>query len=107
MWLLFSVGGVLTALFVPILLLLFGIAFPLGWMTPPDHTHLVAVLQYHLIRVALLALCVFAFFHCAYRFRYILRDSMQLKHATRIVTTACYASAITGSIVAGYILLGA
>jgi hypothetical protein len=37
------VGGhdlVLAAVFLPILALLFGLAFPLGWLDPPDHEHL-------------------------------------------------------------------
>src|SRR5438309_1280916 len=32
LWLLFSAGGVLAALLLPVLLLLFGVAFPLGWL---------------------------------------------------------------------------
>ena len=33
-WLMFSAGGVLAAVFLPILILLFGLAFPLGWLDP-------------------------------------------------------------------------
>jgi hypothetical protein len=43
LWLLFSAGGVASALFVPILVLLFGLAFPLGWLSPPSHEHLSGV----------------------------------------------------------------
>ena len=42
-WLMFSAGGVLAAVFLPILILLFGLAFPLGWLDPPDYDHLRAV----------------------------------------------------------------
>ena len=42
-WLLFSAGGVVAALFLPVLLLLFGVAIPLGWVDAPDHEHLLAV----------------------------------------------------------------
>src|SRR5262249_27408589 len=38
LWLLFSAGGVLSALLTPILALLFGLAFPLRWLQPPTHT---------------------------------------------------------------------
>jgi fumarate reductase subunit D len=31
-WLLFSAGGVLAAMVLPVLVLLFGLAFPLGWL---------------------------------------------------------------------------
>ena len=35
LWMLFSAGGVLSAMLMPILVLLFGVAFPLGWLTAP------------------------------------------------------------------------
>jgi fumarate reductase subunit D len=36
-WLLFSAGGVVAALFLPLLMLLFGLAAPLGWISAPSH----------------------------------------------------------------------
>jgi fumarate reductase subunit D len=36
-WLMFSAGGVLAAVFLPILVIIFGLAFPLGWADPPDY----------------------------------------------------------------------
>ena len=33
----FSGGGVMAAVFLPVLAFLFGLAFPLGWIAPPDH----------------------------------------------------------------------
>ena len=33
LWLLFSAGGVVSALLLPIHLLLFGLAIPLGWVS--------------------------------------------------------------------------
>ena len=44
LWLLFSAGGVLSAMLMPILLLLFGIAFPFGWVAAPSHAQMLAVL---------------------------------------------------------------
>ena len=40
LWLLFSAGGVLSAMLMPILLLLFGVAFPFGWVAAPSHAHM-------------------------------------------------------------------
>src|SRR5207249_4193861 len=57
-WLLFSAGGVVTALMVPVLLLLFGVVFPLGWVSYPDHAHLLAVVGNPISRLVLLGLCV-------------------------------------------------
>ena len=39
MWLLFSAGGVVAALVLPVLLVLFGVAIPLGWVAAPDYAH--------------------------------------------------------------------
>lgn len=105
LWLLFSAGGMVTALLTPIILLLFGVILPLELLVPPDHKHLLVVLNYPLIRVALLGVCVLALFHCAHRFYYIFRDGLRLKHPKQINPIICYTGAITGSIIAGYILL--
>ena len=74
LWLLFSAGGVLAALLIPVLVFLFGLAFPLGWLTPPSHDHLLAVLRNPLARIALFLLCMLSLFHWAHRFRYTLYD---------------------------------
>jgi fumarate reductase subunit D len=105
MWLLFSAGGMLAALLVPILLLLFGVLIPLRWVAPPDHAHLLAVLRYPPTRAVLLGLCVLALFHAAHRFHFVLRDGLRLMHRSQAVARACYSSAIIGSVLAGYILL--
>lgn len=105
LWLLFCAGGVVAALLTPILFLLFGIIFPLGLVAPPDHERLLAALHYPLIRVVLLGVCVFALFHWAHRFHYILRDGLRLKPPYLVINVICYTGAITGSIMAGYILL--
>ncbi|WP_248965844.1 fumarate reductase subunit D [Sphaerisporangium perillae] len=107
LWLLFSAGGVLSALLIPAMLFLFGVAFPLGWVSPPGHAHLSAVLGHPVTRVVLLGLCVLALFHWAHRFRYALSDGLQLKHLDRAINLFCYGGALAGSAVAGYLLLAA
>ena len=46
LWLLFSAGGVLSAMLMPILLFLFGVAFPLGWLAAPGYAQVLAVLTH-------------------------------------------------------------
>jgi fumarate reductase subunit D len=104
-WLLFSTGGVVAALVAPVLLVLFGLAFPLGWLSSPGHDHLLAVVHHPLTRVVLLGVCVMALFHWAHRFRYTLYDGLQLKRLRNPIAWACYGSALVGSVVAGYVLL--
>ena len=48
LWMLFSAGGVVSAMLMPSLLLLFGIAFPLGWVVPPSYDHMLTVLGHPL-----------------------------------------------------------
>jgi fumarate reductase subunit D len=66
---------------------------------------LLSALDHSLIRLALLGVCVLALFHCAHRFSYVLHDGLRLKHPKRITAKTCYTGAITGSIIAAYILL--
>jgi len=106
LWILFIAGGVLSALLMPALLFLFGLAFPLGWMAPPTHAHLLAVLRHPLARLALFALCTLSLFHWAHRFRYTLYDGLQVKHLDELVNTFCYGGAIVGSAAAAYLLWG-
>jgi fumarate reductase subunit D len=102
LWLLFSAGGVLAALLTPVLALLFGLAFPLGWLPPPTHAHLLAVIGHPLTRGALLLFCVLSLFHWAHRFRYTLCDGLQIKHLNEVVNLFCYGGAVVGSAVALY-----
>ncbi len=96
-WLLFSTGGVLAAVLLPSLVLLFGLAVPLGWVTPPDHGHLLAVVAHPLTLVVLLGTFVLLLVHSAHRFRYTLYDGLQVKKK-RTVAVLCYGTAIVGSV---------
>ena len=103
LWLLFSGGGVAAALFVPILLLLLGLAFPLGWIDPPDHADVLGLVRHPLTRLVLFGLCALAFAHWAHRFRYTLYDGLQLKHT--LINLACYGVALIGTLLAAIVLL--
>jgi fumarate reductase subunit D len=104
LWLLFSAGGVLSALLMPSLVFLFGLAFPLGWLPPPTHQHMVAVVGHPLARIVLFSLCLLSLFHWAHRFRYTLYDGLQIKHLNEVIVTVCYGGAIVGSLAAAYLL---
>jgi fumarate reductase subunit D len=105
LWLLFSAGGVLAALFIPVLVFLFGVAFPLEWISSPRHDQLLALLRNPLTFVVVLGLCVLALFHWAHRFRYTLYDGLQIKHLNGLINLFCYGGAVLGSIAAAYVLL--
>lgn len=104
-WLAFSAGGVAAAVFAPVLLFLFALALPLGWISPPDHAHLVDVLGHPLSRLVLLGVCVAALFHFAHRFRYTLYDGLQLARHATVISAGTYGLALLGSAAAAYVLL--
>ena len=78
-WLMFSGGGVMAAVFLPILVFLFAFAFPLGWVDAPDHDHLAAVVGHPLTLLVLFGMFVVMLVHSAHRFRYTLYDGLQIK----------------------------
>ena len=105
LWLLFSAGGVMAALFIPMTLFLFGLAFPLGWLAPPSYGHLLAIVSNPLTRVTLFLLCSLSLFHWAHRFRYTLYDGLQIKHLNELINAVCYGGAVVGTLVAAYLLV--
>jgi fumarate reductase subunit D len=104
-WLLFSGGGMLAALVLPALILLFGILFPLGLIGPPDYAHLHAVLRFPLTRLALLAVCALSLVHAAHRLRYTVRDGLQWQRFDAPIAAVCYGGAALGSLLAVYLLI--
>ena len=107
LWLLFSAGGMAAALVLPVLLLLFGVAFPLGLLDAPDYAHLLAVVRNPLTKIVLLGVCVLALFHSAHRFRFTLEHGLQLGRFDRGIALCCYGTALLGSAAAGWVLLTA
>ena len=103
-WTLFSAGGVVAALFLPVQLFIFGLAMPLGWMHSPGQSALVQLLRSPITRVYLFVLCSIPLFHFAHRFRYTLYDGLQIKHLNEVVFVGCYGVAVLGMVVAGYLL---
>jgi fumarate reductase subunit D len=101
---LFSAGGVASALFMPALLFLFGLALPLGWIEPPAYQHLRAVFIHPVTRLVLFGVCSLSLFHWAHRFKYTLYDGLQVKHLNELINTLCYGGAVVGSIIAGLVL---
>jgi len=104
LWMLFSSGGMVAALMVPILLFLFGIAIPLD-LWSPSYNHLQAVLHNWITRLVLFGVCVLALFHWAHRFRYTLYDGLQLKRYAVPIVLLCYGGAVVGSVIAAALLV--
>ncbi|WP_067837840.1 fumarate reductase subunit FrdD [Nocardia lijiangensis] len=104
-WLLFGIGGMAAALLIPVLLFLFGLAFPLDWLSAPDHADLLSVLRHPVTRLVLFGLCALALFHWAHRFRYTLEHGLRLGQFSTLIIVVCYGGAVLGSVTAAYLLL--
>jgi fumarate reductase subunit D len=104
LWMLFSAGGMISGMLMPVLILMFGIAFPLGWVTPPTHTQITAVMANPIARVVLFSLCALSLFHWAHRFRHTLYDGLQIKHLNEVIAMVSYGAAVVGSALAAYLL---
>jgi len=104
LWALFSSGGTVAAFLAPILLFLYGLAFPLEWLEAPDYQRTMELVKHPIARLVLFVLCSLPLFHWAHRFRFTLYDGLQIKHLNEVITVFCYGGAIVGTILAGYIL---
>jgi fumarate reductase subunit D len=99
LWLAFSGGGVMAATILPVLAFLFALAFPLGWLDPPDHAHLAAVVGHPVTFLVLFGAFVMMLIHAAHRFRFTLYDGLQVKHRF-LVGAVCYGAAVLGAFLA-------
>lgn len=101
-WSLFSAGGVLTALVVPVLIVLLGFAAPLG-LIDLRFEHVEALLGHWLTSLFLVALVCLTLFHWAHRFRFTLVD-VGLKSIETLIAFACYGTAVVGTLIAVYVV---
>jgi fumarate reductase subunit D len=100
-WALFGAGGVVSALFVPVLIVIFGLAIPLGWVEAPDYQSMRILLASPVTRLILFGIITLCLFHWAHRFRFTLYDGLQLKHLESLILVLTYGSAMVAVIFAG------
>jgi fumarate reductase subunit D len=103
-WLMFSGGGVIAALVFPALLILLGVAIPLGWVAAPSHADLLALLSHPLTRLAVVVVSLMTLVHAAHRLRFTLQDGLQLHKAGVLLATLCYGGALAGGAAAAYVM---
>ncbi len=101
-WLLFSAGGMLTAIFLPGHVIFQGIAMPMGGI-PPDalsYERMHALLSHPMAKLYLFALISLSLFHAAHRLKHTALD-LGL-HARGFLAFVFYGFAILCTAVAGY-----
>jgi len=106
-WFLFSNGGVITALLLPVHVLVQGILGPLGIVKVVDQHYdtWIRVLANPLVKLYLLVLIMFAFFHFAHRIRYLLTDFGVHAAKTVPAQVVFYGGAVVVTLITVWILL--
>ncbi len=100
-WSLFSAGGVVAAFFIPITIVLTGIAVPTGWISAESLRQL---LGHPLTRLYLFVLISLPMFHWAHRFRYVAVD-LGFKRISRFLPSVCYGTALVVTLLALFYLV--
>ena len=105
-WLLFGAGGMLAALFGPVLVLVTGLAVPLGAAStggPMSHARMLAFAQNPLGKAFVFAIIALFAWHAAHRLFHSLHD-LGL-HTGTAAKLACYGSALVLTLAAAAALL--
>ena len=97
-WGLFSAGGVVAAFLVPVHILIFGFAVPLGWITDTG-----ALFHYWPVKIYLFVLIALPLYHWAHRFHFTVND-MRLGVPRGPLAFLCYGGAIVGTVMTLWVL---
>ncbi len=100
-WSLFSAGGVVAAFFLPITIILTGVAVPAGWLS---ERALLILVHHPLTRLYLFLIISLPLFHWAHRFRFTLVD-LGLRGMGSVLAVVFYGAAIAGTLLSAWLLL--
>ncbi len=105
-WSLFGGGGVLSALFGPMLVLITAVLIPLGILLPEEtmsYQRVLAFVQWWPGKLAVFVVVWLFLFHAAHRFGFMLHDfGVPVGHAGKL---ASYGAAAILTLICGYVLL--
>jgi fumarate reductase subunit D len=105
-WSLFGAGGMLAALIGPALVLITGIAVPLGLFFAPDtmsYGNMLAFAHNWVAKLVMFAIVALFLWHAVHRIAILLHDFGV--HAVAMVKLGCYGFAFAGTVIAAYALL--
>ncbi len=105
-WSLFSAGGVLTALFLPAIILVTGLILPLFLSQDGDAVYgrVHDTLSMWWVRGLIFVVVFLSLFHCFHRIRHILMD-LGLRQASTTLSVFCYGSALVGTLLTALFLI--
>ena len=103
-WGLFSAGGVVAALLVPIHVFVDGLAVPLGLMdeSAVSFKRLSSLLVHPAAKVYLFVLVILPLFHAAHRVRFSLYE-LGVRDFQISMDLLCYGGAVVGTALCGYV----
>ncbi|MDE2887358.1 MAG: fumarate reductase subunit D [Gemmatimonadota bacterium] len=104
-WGMFSMGGVVAALLIPVHIFLIGLAVPLGLIDKSllEYSRMKSLLANPLVKVYLFVLIVPPLFHAAHRIRFSLHE-MGIRKLLLSLDVLCYGGALLGTAVTLYVL---
>lgn len=102
-WSLFSAGGVVAALLIPVLIVLTGFVIPADQIA---FSHLEDVFENVLVKLVVFGLAFLTFMHSANRIRHTLVDMGMAKSLFVPVSVLSYVAAIAGTVWAAAVVLG-
>lgn len=104
-WGLFSFGGIIAALLVPIHILIDGLAVPLGLAEEEvlNYDRIRDLVGYPLAKVYFFSLVAFPLYHAAHRARFTLYE-LGIRETHLPFGILCYGLALIGTIISAYIL---
>jgi fumarate reductase subunit D len=106
-WFMFSQGGVIAALLIPVHMLVQGILGPLGIVHVVDRHYdtWISILGNPIVKLYLLVLISLPFFHFAHRLRYLLVDLGVPAAKSVVAQVIFYGGAVLVTVLAIYVLL--
>jgi fumarate reductase subunit D len=104
-WSLFAAGGVISAIFIPVLILITGIVIPFTVRGEEAflYERIYGAVSNPITRILIFCLIIFPFFHFAHRFRSILID-VGLSKFRPAISVICYGGAIVGTVITVIVL---
>lgn len=100
-WAIFSAGGVIIALLMPILIIVTGFLVPAEEIEP---AHLQDIFDNPLVRLIVFGMAFFTFFHAAHRIRHTVKD-LGLRSNHMALAAVCYLAAAAGTIWAAVVVV--
>jgi len=106
-WALFSAGGFVAAILIPVHVAILGVAFGAGWLPKGAlaYQRILDLVRHPVTKLYLWALISLPLYHWAHRFRFAIHHQFGIHGWKRLVALATYGSAVAGTILGAWVLL--